>query len=100
MTFVRAGNLLSDLLINLAGEQYQDLLRIAFSWRDVVGNLLEERTKLVKLEHNVLFVAVSNNVWMQELILDKHRIIAHLKRVTGIGLENIIFRIGSERRNV
>ena len=96
MSFIQAGNLFSDLLVNLAGAQYRDLLKIAFSWRDVVGKLLEERTRLIKLEHNVLFVAVSNNVWMQELILDKHRIIAHLRRVTGIDLENIIFRIGSE----
>lgn len=93
MKFSRAGNAIQTLVYRIAGADHQDLVAVAWSWRRIVGSLLADRTEIVKMENNVLFIAVSNNVWMQELILQKYRIIGAIKRRAGVSLSDIIFFI-------
>ena len=70
---------------------------MAFGWRKIVGKLLAERTELKKLEHDVLFVSVLNNVWMQELILRKSQIINDIDSILALKLKEIVFYIGQEQ---
>jgi len=91
MKFNKAGNAIKSLVYRIAGSQYQEIVAIAFCWNKILGKLLSERTKLIKVENKILFVAVSNNVWMQELILTKTELLQKLRRMSGIELENIVF---------
>lgn len=93
MKLSRAGNAIQALVYRIAGTDNQDLVAIAWNWRRIVGSLLADRTEIVKMENKVLFIAVSNSVWMQELILQKYRIIGAIKRKAGVTLSDIIFFI-------
>jgi predicted nucleic acid-binding Zn ribbon protein len=93
MKLSRAGNAIQALVLRIAGADNQDLVAIAWSWRRIVGSLLADRTEIVKMENKILFIAVNNSVWMQELILQKYRIIGAIRRKTGVTLSDIIFFI-------
>ena len=91
MKFNNAGNAIRDLVFRIAGSQYKDIVAISFCWKSILGNLLSERTILKKIENETLFVAVTNNIWMQELVLSKREIMLQIKRKSGVELNNIIF---------
>ena len=101
MKFNKAGNAIRNLVFSIAGSQYKDLVAVSFCWKNILGNLLNERTTIKKIEHSTLFVSVTNNVWMQELVLTKHEIIAQIKLKSGVELENIVFYIeGNNNKTV
>ncbi|HOV16630.1 MAG TPA: DUF721 domain-containing protein [Candidatus Cloacimonadota bacterium] len=85
-----------DFVLKLAGEKYHNLALIALSWRDIVGDLLAERSYPRKYEHHVLFVEVSNPTWMQELILTKEDLIKRLNERLDLQVNDIIFLIGKQ----
>ncbi|MBN1948807.1 MAG: DUF721 domain-containing protein [Candidatus Cloacimonetes bacterium] len=91
MGFIPAGPGFKGLLLKIAGPEYQQLLQLALGWKSLVGELLSERTSLRKLEYQILFIDVSNNIWMQELILRKYQIIKDIKVRLNIELKDIIF---------
>ena len=91
MSLVQAGDKLHDLVYSIAGNEHKDILTLFFNWKKIVGNILSDRASIHKLEHNVLFIAVSNNVWMQELILRKSKIIADIDLILKIKLDDIVF---------
>lgn len=91
MRSFKTGNAVKDLVFSIAGEENHDLIAIVFGWKTVVGNLLAERASIVKLENRVLFIAVSNNVWMQELVLRRSQLISDINRVLHVKLSNIVF---------
>ncbi len=91
MTFIQAGNSLQKLVFNIGGPDYEDLLVLAFGWKHIVGNLLAERSWIQKLDNNILFVSATNNVWMQELILRKVKLIQDIESKFKIKLSDIIF---------
>jgi len=91
MSFVQAGNVIRNLIYRIAGDKFRNLVVIAFAWKRIVGRLLAEKTKIYKFENNVLFVVVSNNVWMQELVLQKYEILKRIKKELNIELDDIIF---------
>ncbi|HCX73377.1 MAG TPA: hypothetical protein DHM37_06655 [Candidatus Cloacimonas sp.] len=91
MSFLFAGDAIKKLVYSIAGEKYRDLVTIRFNWERIVGKLLAERTNLKKLQHQTLFVGVTNNVWMQELVLRKQQIIEDIKLMLGISLKDIVF---------
>ncbi|OPX26138.1 MAG: hypothetical protein B1H06_06095 [Candidatus Cloacimonas sp. 4484_143] len=91
MRFVKTGNAVKDLVFNIAGKENHDLVAVAFGWKTIVGNLLAERASIVKLENGVLFIAVSNNVWMQELVLRRSQLISDINRILHVRLSNIVF---------
>lgn len=95
MGFQPASNAFEKLLFNLAGVKYKTLVRIALNWNSIVGTLLSQRTEIVKYDNNILFVGVSNSVWLQELILRKPLLIKDIKKKTGISLKDIVFFIKS-----
>ncbi|MDY6915311.1 MAG: DUF721 domain-containing protein [Candidatus Cloacimonadota bacterium] len=91
--FVFAGDALKQLLYSIAGEKYKDLVTISINWEGIVGKLLAERTNIKSLRHNTLFVGVSNNVWLQELVLRKQQIIEDIKLTLNIPLKDIVFTL-------
>ncbi len=90
-----AGNIFRKLVYSIAGSEYRDLVTLSFNWDRVLGRLLAEKATIIKLENRVLYVGVSNNVWMQELVLMKRRILSDIRAVCGLNLINVIFTINS-----
>ncbi|MDP8209720.1 MAG: DUF721 domain-containing protein, partial [Candidatus Stygibacter australis] len=74
MAFRATGDFLYDLIIRIAGEDNKDYTTILMGWKKIVGKSVAEKAKPVKYENNVLKVTVSNNIWLQEMILYKHKI--------------------------
>ena len=91
MRFIKTGNAVKDIVFNIAGKENHDLVAVAFGWKTIVGNLLAERASIVKLENGVLFIAVTNNVWMQELVLRRSQLISDINRILHVKLSNIVF---------
>jgi len=91
MRFVKTGNAVKDLVFNIAGKENHDLVAVAFGWKTIVGNLLAERASIVKLENGVLFIAVTNNVWLQELVLRRSPLVSDINRILHVRLSNIVF---------
>ncbi|NQV17042.1 MAG: DUF721 domain-containing protein [Armatimonadetes bacterium] len=100
MDFISAGNVLQKLVLDIAGPEFRNLVKIAFGWKKIVGKILAERTSIQKLEKKVLFVSVTNNVWMQELVLTKSKIIEKIKMVLNVEIEDIIFFIKQRKKRV
>jgi hypothetical protein len=96
MPWSSIGNFCRDFVLKLAGEKYHFLALIALSWKDIVGDLLAERSAPEKYEHHVLFVKVSNPTWMQELVLNKVEIIKRLNSRLELQVNDIIFIVGSK----
>lgn len=69
---------------------------IALNWRNIVGDLLAERSTPEKYEHHVLFVRVTNPTWMQELVLIKPKIIKRMNKLLDLQVNDIIFMTGSK----
>ncbi len=96
MSFHTAGHFLNDLIIRLAGEKFRDYSTILLGWKKIVGKTVADKAKPVKFEHGVLKVAVNNNVWLQELILYKHKIRSRYRKKYNLEIKDIIFFINSE----
>jgi len=82
---------ITDLLFKLAGEKYRDLVVIALAWNPLVGALLSKRSKILKFEGSVLFVKISNHVWMQEFVVLRPEILRDLREKTRIKIDNVIY---------
>ena len=96
MPWASVGNFCKDLVLKLAGEKYRFLALIALAWKDVVGELLAERSTPEKYEHHILFVKVANPTWMQELVLIKPMIVSRLNTKLDLQINDIIFLTGSK----
>ncbi|MFC1887913.1 DciA family protein [Candidatus Cloacimonadota bacterium] len=99
MALTRAGSALRDLAFKLAGDEHKNLVVLAFGWRSLLGDILAERAFIIKLENRILFVSVKNNVWMQELVLQKSELIKDIKRKFNIDLKNIVFSMDWENND-
>ncbi|HRY83452.1 MAG TPA: DUF721 domain-containing protein [Candidatus Cloacimonadota bacterium] len=82
-----------QVIYRLGGEKYAPFIAACYSWKDAVGPLLAEKSRPLKVENGILYVAVSNNSWMQELVLLKSKILARYRREPGLGINDIIFVI-------
>ena len=96
MNLKQVGNSWQKLVYSIAGEDYRDFVTLAFGWNKIVGKMLSEKAKLHKLEKDVLFIAVTNNVWMQELILRKFQILNDIETILHVKLSEIVFFIEAE----
>jgi Dna[CI] antecedent DciA-like protein len=93
MALTRAGSALKNLAFTLAGTEYRELVTLALGWKELLGEILAERASIRKLDKNILFVTVRDNVWMQELILRRSDLIRDIKRKFNIDLKNIVFSL-------
>jgi len=94
MSFVPARNLLPQLLIKWAGKKNRDLILLCLGWKEIVGSLLAQRSRVSGLKKRVLYVTVKNNVWMQELVLAKSKILLEIKTRFALDIKDIVFIIG------
>ncbi len=82
-----------DLIQRIAGEKYHLFVAVFLRWKQTVGTLLAEKSHPIRFEKSVLYVAVENNSWMQELSLLKSRIIQKYKTEHKIQIREIVFLI-------
>ena len=69
--------------------------RLLDAWTDAVGRGVAERTQAMRIEKGVLFLKVTNSVWMQQLQFMKELILKKLHEKTGIDLvQDLRFYIG------
>jgi len=98
MAFSSISRFSENLIYRLGGDKYRTFIHIYLSWSKIVGEILASQSHPVKVENGVLFVAVQNNTWMQELILIKDDIIAKYKFVYEEEIAEIVFLISSPKR--
>ncbi len=87
--------LLDKTLLKLAGDRYRSFVSIYRYWILVVGDLLAEKSYPIKYDNRVLYVAVKNNTWMQELILLKVSIITKYRLEYKVEITDIVYLIRS-----
>lgn len=63
------------------------------SWQDIVGDLLASRSHPFRFHTGILYVAVQNSSWLQELVLRKMDILARCRTVIPDEIKEIIFLI-------
>ena len=64
-------------------------------WEEAVGEGVAKRTEPIRIKNRVLYLKVTNSVWMQQLQFMKELIIKKLHEKTGIDfLQDIRFFIG------
>lgn len=85
------------LALRLGGEKYAHFIRLYLDYREVVGELLAQKSQPFRYKDEVLFVAVENNSWLQELVLRKQELIAKYQSVSHIKLRDILFFIRSTK---
>lgn len=86
-----------QIVFRLAGERYLGFVKLYMAWPAVVGPLLAEKSMPIKLDDQILYVAVSNNTWMQELVLLKNRIREELCKKSSVSVSDIIFTIRTRK---
>ncbi len=91
MAFKQIGNRLHKLLFKIAGSENKPLIILALQWKEIVGKILAERSFVYKMENKTVFIGVTNNVWMQELTLNKQMILKRIKERCKLDLKDIIF---------
>ncbi len=96
MPWSSIGNFCQDFVLRIAGDKYRFLALIALNWKNVVGDLLAERSTPEKYEHHVLFVKVSNPTWMQELILIRQQIMDRLNNLLDLQVNDMVFFTGGK----
>jgi len=98
MAFVPITKQSENLLYRLGGERYQRFIHIYLVWKNVVCELLSSRSYPMKMEGDVVYVAVQNNTWMQELILLKKDILKKYKSLYQEEIAELVFLISSPKR--
>ena len=91
MHFRKAGNLLTEIVYKIAGFKYYDFLTLLLHWNDVVGPLLATHSRVLKIEKKSAFIIVDNNVWMQELMLNKKMLIDRSNSFLQNKIDNMVF---------
>ena len=60
-------------------EQYK-LNTLVHKWRDVVGDVIAVHTKIVSIKPPDMVISADNSMWMQELQMQKRRIIEAINK--------------------
>ncbi len=80
-----------QFVYKIAGDKYFELVNIALSWSSIVGNIMAERSSIVKFDQSILYVKTVNHAWMQEFLLKKRDIIQAMKERNINQVKDIIF---------
>lgn len=100
MAIKTSANTVQNLLIKIFGEKHRDYVIAAINWKSTVGEYLARYSKVIKVEKQVLFVAVENSTMMQEFILIRDDLKDRLNRKLPITINEIVFFILDESKNV
>lgn len=93
MALSPVSRLLNQTLARIAGEKYQPFIRLYAGWQDIVGELLASRSHPYRYHDSILYIAVQNNSWLQELYLKKADILRQCRRQIPGEIKDIIFFI-------
>jgi hypothetical protein len=98
-SFVRINSIIENLIQNLSEKGFSREIKTAFLWRRIVGDILDNKTRILKLENNVLHILVENNIWLQELVLKKTEILDQLNSQLDppYQIKNIIFSLSNKK---
>ncbi len=98
MGVVRAGSAIDELLYWLAGEENRDFMTLCLQWKKLVGELIADRSFVQRFENGNLHIGVENSVWMQELVLNRVRLLEQLNQLPDIEVKELVFFIRSQKR--
>ncbi|MCB5247397.1 MAG: DUF721 domain-containing protein [Candidatus Cloacimonetes bacterium] len=87
--------LLKQVLTRISGEKYQPFILLYRGWESIVGELLASRSHPFRFHDSVLYIAVQNNSWLQELYLRKAEILRQCRAQIPQEIKDIIFFIRS-----
>jgi len=92
-SFVKISSIIENLIQNLSDKGFSREIKTAFLWRRIVGDILDNKTRILKLDNNVIYILVDNNIWLQELVLKKTEILDQLNSQLDppYQIKNIIF---------
>lgn len=69
--------------------------KIIENWQEIVGRDIARNTEPSKLRGGVLYIKVSNSIWMQQLQFLKEEIIKRIhQEIKGVGLDDLRLFIG------
>ncbi|HOY84458.1 MAG: DUF721 domain-containing protein [Candidatus Cloacimonetes bacterium] len=95
MAFSPVSSLLKQVLVQIGGDKYQPFILLYQGWKDIVGELLASRSHPFRFHDSILYVAVQNNSWLQELYLRKAEILRQCRTKIPQEIRDIIFLIRS-----
>ncbi|HHE40293.1 MAG TPA: DUF721 domain-containing protein [Candidatus Cloacimonetes bacterium] len=98
-SFVKISSIIENLIQNLSDKGFSREIKTAFLWRRIVGDILDNKTRILKLDNNVLYILVENNVWLQELVLKKTEILDQLNAQLDppFQIKNIVFSLSNKK---
>ena len=101
-SFTHIGNIIDSLIKDLSHKGFAREIKISLLWNKAIGSILSQKAQINKLDKNILFVNVENNIWLQELVLQKSRIIHRInkKLLTQDRIQDIIFFITDKRIDI
>ena len=89
---------IKDLLFQIAGEDKKDFVLINLAWKRIVGKIIADKSFVLSQKEDVLFIGVKNNIWMQELVLQKDFLLQELNKVISNNkIKQIIFTLKSRK---
>ncbi|MBN2017394.1 MAG: DUF721 domain-containing protein [Candidatus Cloacimonetes bacterium] len=100
-SFVKISSVIENLIQNLSDKGFSREIKIAFLWRRIVGDILDNKTRILKFENGILYIVVENNIWLQELVLKKTEILEQLNGQLDPThqIKNIIFSLSGKKIN-
>lgn len=99
MALTLAKRNIRNLLFQIVGEDKKDFVLINLAWKKIVGKIIADKSYVLSLKENILFIGVKNNIWMQELLLQKEFLMEELNKVVSkVRIEQIIFTL--KTRNI
>ena len=85
-------NIINEYLEDTKFEEINNLLKIEQLWKKTVGEIISQKTKIIKFEHNILLIKTNTPVWRNELSLQKNSLIKKINRTKNINVKEIIFK--------
>ncbi len=93
MGFTPLSRRYNRVLFRIAGEKYRPFISLYQAWKEIVGELLASRSHPFRFYNSVLYVAVQNNAWLQELVLNKTEILRQCRAQTQEEVKDLVFLI-------
>ncbi len=93
MSFTPASRLQDKVILSIGGEKFRSFIRLYQSWKEIVGDLLASRSHPFRFQNSILYVAVQNNSWLQELFLRKTDILKLCRAKIPDEIKDMIFMI-------
>ena len=96
---VHIGNILEDYFQKKGWSEKLKEYKIWTHWTEVMGKNLADRCQPLHLRYGVLTIGVSNSTWLTQLQFMKFDLLEKIKKVFGITLTDIRFKIVENPKN-